>query len=33
VLVVKPEDGLLVAALAQTHDSEELWELVRAIAR
>ena len=30
---MKPEDGVLVAALAQTHSSEELWELVKAIAR
>ena len=30
---MKPQDGVLVAALAQTHTVDELWELVRALAR
>ena len=30
---MRPEDGVLVAALAVTHTPEELWALAQAIAR
>jgi hypothetical protein len=33
VRVVRPEDGMLIAALAVSRTPRELWELCQAIAR